>query len=99
MIDDVLIDVPLDSLAPEKRLLVAIIQRAVIDYCLPIQGHLYLQREAKRWLFSTSNAPYSLSWICEMLSDSPEWLRKSILDKASSGTVRSNTVITRVDTK
>lgn len=86
------------DIMPEKRLLVAIIQRALVDYSTVIEGKTHLHTDAARWLFSASLAPWGLYWICEYLSDSPAHLQRSIQRVARRG-LRSHTVVMRVDTK
>ena len=54
------------TLKPEKELLLAVIDRAVLDY----YGHSpTLQEEAQDWLFSDSDSAYefSFTWICDYL--------------------------------
>jgi hypothetical protein len=96
---ELVLDAPIDMLGPEKRLLVAVIQRAMVDYAVPIKGQHHIQKNAGKWLFSKSKHPMSLYWICEMLSESPEWLQKSIQQMVQSGKMKSHIVIIRVDTK
>lgn len=83
----------------EKRLLVAMVQRALIDYCLPIPGALHLQRDAARWLFSPpSRKVMSLFWVCEYLSEDPGGLHKTI-QIAAKNNAQKKRIVLRVDTR
>lgn len=85
---------------PEKRLLIAIIQRALLDYTAPEKGKAHWQYDAGAWLFSASRTPFSLFWVCEALSlENPDCLQKRIQGLARSRTMRVKTVIMRVETK
>ena len=84
---------------PEKRLMLAIIQRALYDYTHPIKGKAHVAFDAAHWLFSTETHIMSLHWICATLSDFPDSLQKAIQKAARSGKVKSNSVIFRVDTR
>jgi hypothetical protein len=63
--------------SPEKRLMVAVIHRAILDY-YGHDSHPYHQHEAARWLFQDSRGPMSLYWVCNWLSEDPKWLQISI---------------------
>ena len=63
---------------PEKKLLVAVIQRAVDDFHL-VKSKPWVAWQAGKWLFSESRAVMSFYWICDHLSDDGEGLRNSIL--------------------
>lgn len=82
---------------PEKRLLVAVIQRALADFTVPDGTHPLLRWEAGKWLFSDSHELMSLWWICSALSDNPAGLRELILTAAKNKTWKSKSVIFRVD--
>lgn len=62
---------------PEKRLLAAVLQRAITDY---ITGEGELQESAKQWLFSSddTNESFGFAYICEALDFHIEELRKAI---------------------
>jgi hypothetical protein len=86
----------------EKRLLVAMIQRALIDYCVPVPGSPHLQRDAARWLFSPPTARVmSLFWVCEHLSESPKDLHRIIQIAAKKHIIlqKSQRIVLRVDTR
>jgi hypothetical protein len=84
---------------PEKRLMIAMIQRAMYDYTHPVRGKAHLAFDAAAWLFSSDTKLMSLHWICATLSDYPESLRASIQKAARSGKMKTKTVIFRVDTR
>jgi hypothetical protein len=62
---------------PEKRLLAAVLQRAITDY---VSGEGELQESARTWLFSSEDATesFGFSYICEALDFHQEELRKAI---------------------
>lgn len=84
---------------PEKRLLIAIIQRALYDYAFPIKGKAHYTFDAANWLFSESQTPMSLNWCCQILSDYPDSLKLQIRKAAKNKTFKPNAVIFRVDTR
>lgn len=69
------------DLIPEKKLLVAILQRSILD--LNCGGHQGDRRDAREWFESGCNKPYSFNWICDHLDISPE----GFLNKLDSGGV------------
>ncbi|MBP9838574.1 MAG: hypothetical protein KBC84_07645 [Proteobacteria bacterium] len=62
---------------PERRLLAAVLQRAITDY---LSGDPELHESAKEWLFSPDdpNETFCFSYICEALDFHKEELRKAI---------------------
>lgn len=90
-------DGPNEPSIPEKRLLVAVIQRALIDYSVPIWDRPHLQYHAAAWLFSQSRELMSLYWICAYLSEDPESLQAAIQRSAKTRGAKKNTVVVRVD--
>jgi hypothetical protein len=62
---------------PERRLLAAVLQRAITDY-LSGEGELHLS--AREWLYSNEDASesFGFSYICEALDFHKEELRKAI---------------------
>ena len=62
---------------PERRLLAAVLQRAITDY---LSGEGELHASAKEWLYSTdeSHESFGFSYICEALDFHKEELRKAI---------------------
>lgn len=100
-------DDPLGSLQdfpPEKRLLIAMVQRALVDYMCPEKGKPHLQYDAGAWLFSSAKSPFSLFWVCDVLSThGGEHLKTRIQIMArkgtggTGGTGKPRCVIVRVD--
>jgi len=82
---------------PEKRLLVAVIHRAIIDYSVPIYDRPHLRYWASAWLFSDSKEVMSLYWICAHLSENPENLQEAIKKAAVERPIKKNSVVIRVD--
>ena len=63
---------------PERRLLAAVLQRAITDY---ISGEGEMQESARDWIYGaddTSEA-FGFAFICEALDFHKEELRKAIL--------------------
>lgn len=62
---------------PERRLLAAVLQRAITDY---LTGEGDLQLSAQEWLYSSddSNESFGFAYICEALDFHREELRKAI---------------------
>ena len=83
---------------PEKRLLIAMVQRALMDYICPEKGKAHLQYDAAAWIFSSVRTPFSLFWVCDVLSSSPEYLHRRIQIAARTKEYKPNCVIIRVDT-
>lgn len=83
---------------PEKRLLVAVLQRAIQDFTDP-KSTDYKRQCARRWLWSDSRTTMSVRWICGMLSDDPEGLRSLVLGRVAVMTDKPKSVLIRVDTK
>ena len=62
---------------PEKRLLAAVLQRAITDY---ISGEGELQESAKQWLYGSDDVgeTFGFAYICEALDFHKEELRKAV---------------------
>ncbi|RMG42091.1 MAG: hypothetical protein D6719_07260 [Candidatus Dadabacteria bacterium] len=62
---------------PEKRLLAAVLQRAITDY---VSGEGEMREGAREWLMSdeVTDAPLTFSFICEALDLEPRSLRQAI---------------------
>ena len=88
-----------EECSPEKKLLIAMVQRALVDYIAPEKGKAYLQYDAAAWIFSSKISPFSLYWICEVLSADPHGLCKRIQIAARSKAYKPKCVIIRVYTK
>ncbi len=69
---------------PEKRLLAAVLQRAITDY---IAGEGDLREQARIWLFDDelTDAPLSFPFICEALDFEVPGIREAIQFQADSG--------------
>ena len=71
------------SFVPEKRLLAAVLQRAVADF---VGGEDDMRKEAGGWLFDNSDSddsdesspPLTFTFICEALDLDIDTLRKAI---------------------
>lgn len=66
---------------PEKRLLAAVLQRAITDY---ISGDGELREGSRLWLFDEepTDAPLTFAFICEALDLDKDTLRKAIHEQA-----------------
>lgn len=62
---------------PERRLLAAVLQRAITDF---LTGEGELQASARDWLYCSDdpNEPFGFTYICEALDFHKEELRKAI---------------------
>jgi hypothetical protein len=72
---------PPGSSVPEKRLLAAVLQRAISDF---IGGEGEIREGARAWIMEEdcADAPLSFSFICEALDLEKVSLRKAILLQA-----------------
>jgi hypothetical protein len=63
---------------PEKRLLAAVLQRAITDF---ISGDQDVQEDAAQWLLDDepSGSPLTFDFVCEALDIDPESLRRQII--------------------
>lgn len=63
---------------PEKRLLAAVLQRAITDF---VSGDGELRESARTWLYEeeVTDAPLTFRFICEALDLEYESLRRAIL--------------------
>jgi hypothetical protein len=72
-------DIPNHTGTPERRLLTAILERAILDY---VGNDSQEVKEAEEWLFtvmSEHNAdPFSFLWVCRELDLSPEFISSRI---------------------
>ena len=71
------------SHVPEKRLLAAVLQRAITDY---VSGEGELREGARAWLMEDepSDAPLTFKFICEALDLDYESLKGAILMQAET---------------
>ncbi|MBL7661591.1 hypothetical protein JNK13_02450 [bacterium] len=67
------------QLTPEKHLLVALLQRAILDLVSP---HEEDRDEAKDWVLSTNSedVPFSFKWTCSELGLNPTKVSTAIID-------------------
>lgn len=77
-------EIPLNSIAlGERRLLAAILRRAVLDY---LGDSSELVEEAKEWIFESSpSSEYSFHWICEYLGLQEEEFLERLIEVKSGG--------------
>lgn len=74
---------PPGSSVPEKRLLAAVLQRAITDF---LSGDGEIREGARMWLMDDepTDAPLSFRFICEALDLDAPSLRKAILVQAET---------------
>jgi hypothetical protein len=75
------------NIYPEKKLLVGVLSRAIVDATDPSvdDQHSRIHEEARKWINSLSAQPFSFEWICEHLGVDWVVLRKSILESSQLG--------------
>jgi hypothetical protein len=68
---------------PEKRLLAAVLQRAITDF---ISGDQDVQEDSAQWLLDDepSGSPLTFDFVCEALDIDPESLRRQIIAQRDS---------------
>lgn len=95
----------IEQFQPEKLLIVAVIERAVRDYFYPKKGNetrnlTQVRYEARGWLLSDSEEPFSFNWCCRQLDDMGDMLRERILNayytKNKSGDIKTYSTKRRV---
>lgn len=61
------------EITPEKKLLYAILLRAIVDAACPprmgLENIQFIQREAKQWIKSSNNKPWSCLWVLAQIFD------------------------------
>jgi hypothetical protein len=69
---------PASTFVPEKRLLAAVLQRAITDY---LTGDGELKESARLWILENedSDSPISFLFICEALDLVSDGLRRAII--------------------
>ena len=74
------------SFIPEKRLLAAVLQRAISDY---VGGESEMKSEARAWLMTdeVTDSPLTFRFICEALDLDTASLRKAIEAQAQNAFV------------
>lgn len=72
------------GLNPERRLLAAVLQRAITDY---LTGDEELRTSAQEWIFSADdpNETFGFAFICEALEFHKEELRKAVARQFEQG--------------
>lgn len=80
---DPLSDEPLLQLIPERRLLAAILGRAIVDISGSSVLHKSIIFHAFDWIFGDypSSIPLTFSWVCEALDLDPLIMREAIKQK------------------
>jgi hypothetical protein len=72
---------------PERRLLLAILERAILDYVGNDQREL---EQAEQWLFSPETLPagdhFTFEWVCEQLDLDPQRIAAKIKAMPRRGT-------------
>lgn len=65
-------------LTPERELLIAVLERTVLDY---YSNNILVRAEAEEWLFGESDSAdlFSLEWLSGHLSIAPGALRRRIM--------------------
>ena len=73
------------AFVPERRLLAAVLQRAVTDY---VSGDGELREGAKEWILddNATDCPLTFKFICEALDLDMDGLRKAIRMQAEMNT-------------
>lgn len=68
---------------PEKRLLAAVLQRAITDF---ISGDQDVQEDSAQWLLEDepTGSPLTFEFVCEALDIDPTSLRRQILAQRAS---------------
>lgn len=76
---------------PEKRLLLAVLIRAMSDIegktCLSYSERFTTPREAKRWILSDDDSPFSFKWVCGGLGINSTLVRDKCLSMATNASV------------
>ena len=82
-------DIPNQTGSPERRLLMAIFERALLDY---VGNDKREYEEAKEWLFESmpneQMIQFSFTWICHQLDLEINEIRKKIIDMPRRGASR-----------
>lgn len=86
-------DVPAaGTIVPEKRLLAAVLQRAITDF---IGGEGEIQEGSRAWLMDDepTDSPLTFAFICEALDLDHESLRKAIMLQQQSSTAKISSAV------
>jgi hypothetical protein len=66
-------------LLPEHNLLLAIVERAILDYVGKAKTQTHHRREAEKFFYCNERIPFSFRWICDHLPFDPEWFYRVIM--------------------
>ncbi len=66
---------PAAAPSPERELLVAVLQRAILDY---VGSGRLLSTDAGDWLFDESDHDFSFAWVCGHLGLEPDAVRLNL---------------------
>ena len=77
---------------PERTLLVAILERAILDACGLVtaasgDSKARIKAEARDWIASEIDTPWSFSWVCDLLGISATPIRRALLHDRPSPNV------------
>jgi hypothetical protein len=81
---------------PEMRLLVAVLNLAIVDFTNP-KAKTHHRWEAAKWLFARDRGVMSFWWICQWMSDDPDSLRDRLLERIKVMRDKPTVLISRVD--
>jgi hypothetical protein len=78
---------PSGSSIPEKKLLAAVLQRAITDF---LSGEGDTKEAARLWLFDDEHGdcPLTFAFICEALDLDMQTLRKAIFNHSSANSLK-----------
>ena len=74
------------GIGPEKKLLVAILIRALADLVTEDtrdKSRQHIRREALAWFSSTVRVPWSFLWLCDALEVDPEMITRRLPERRS----------------
>jgi hypothetical protein len=84
-----LFDTPNETGSPERRLILAVIERAILDY---VGNEQKEAQDAKLWIFSDEfgdeNDQFSFDWACFQLDLDAATIRRKIHNMPKRGTSR-----------
>lgn len=81
---------------PERRLLAAVLQRAITDF---LSGEGELHASAKEWMYGEDdpNEAFGFSYICEALDFHKEELRKAVMKQYQRQVETGNVLVQVAD--
>lgn len=84
-----LFEVPNGTGSPERRLILAVLERAILDF---VGNDLREVQEAEEWLFgerdTPTNAPFSFAWVCRELDLDSRVIAEQIRSMPKRGSSR-----------